>query len=413
MIGEGVPVRASNPLGYNEHYSFSARMLRRLLVFFLLFLVVPWLPAGLFASITMAQTSVPVAPVPPIAARSWLLLDYRTGHVIASHGADERVEPASLTKLMTAYLVFGALKQDLLAPSQALPVSMKAWKMQGSRTFIGPDKTVTVDELLHGMIVQSGNDATIALAEGVAGSEEFFVQSMNDQAARLGLTHTHFANATGLADPHHYSTAGDLSLLALALIRDFPEYFPMYAIKEYTYNGVTQRNRNELLFRDPFVDGVKTGYTETAGYCLIATAQRDGRRLLAVVTGTASETARAMEAQKLLNYGFQYTETLKLYAGGATVAELPVWKGSEKSLRAGFTEDVFVLLPKGQRTLLKAEIESLQPLIAPISPQQPVGVVRLTFDDKPYGEYPVVALERVGVANIFMRAWDSLRLMFQ
>ncbi len=388
-------------------------MLRRLLVSFLLLVVVPWFAAGLLASDTMAQTPAPAAPVPPVAAKTWLLMDYRTSRVIASHGADERVEPASLTKLMTAYVVFGALKQDLVAPSQAFPVSMKAWKMPGSRMFIGPDKAVTVDELLHGMIVQSGNDATIALAEGIAGSEESFVQRMNDQAARLGLTHTHFGNATGLADPRHYSTAGDLSLLALALIRDFPEYFPMYAIKDYTYNGIAQRNRNELLFRDPFVDGVKTGYTETAGYCLIATAQRDGRRLLAVVTGTASETARAMEAQKLLNYGFQYTETLKLYAGGATVAELPVWKGSEKSLRAGFTEDIFVSLPKGQRTLLKAEIESLQPLIAPISPQQPVGVVRLTFDDKPYGEYPVVALERVGVANIFVRAWDSLRLMFQ
>jgi serine-type D-Ala-D-Ala carboxypeptidase (penicillin-binding protein 5/6) len=405
--------RASHPLGYNNHYSFSRRMLRRVLVFPLLFLVVPWLPVGLLASITMAQTPAPVVQVPPIAARSWLLLDYRTGRVIASRGADERVEPASLTKLMTAYVVFGALKEDLLASSQALPVSLKAWKMPGSRMFVGPDKTVTVDELLHGMIIQSGNDATVALAEGVAGSEESFVQRMNDQAARLGLTHTHFANATGLADPHHYSTAGDLALLALALIRDFPEYFPMYAIKEYTYNGIAQRNRNELLFRDPFVDGIKTGYTETAGYCLVATAQRDGRRLLAVVTGTASETARAMEAQKLLNYGFQYTETLKLYAGGETVAELPVWKGSERSLRAGFTEDLFVSLPKGQRALLKAQIESLQPLIAPVSPQQPVGVLRLTFDDKPYGEYTVVALEPVGVANIFMRAWDSLRLMFQ
>jgi len=387
-------------------------MLRRLLLFLPLF-VVPWFAAGLLASSIMAQTPVSPAPVPPVAAKAWLLMDYRTSRVIASHGADERVEPASLTKLMTAYLVFSALKQDLLAPSQTLPVSLKAWKMPGSRMFIGPDKTVTVDELLHGMIVQSGNDATIALAEGIAGSEESFVQRMNDQAARLGLTHTHFANATGMADPHHYSTAGDLSLLALALIRDFPEYFPMYAVKEYTYNGITQRNRNELLFRDPFVDGIKTGYTETAGYCLIATAQRDGRRLLAVVTGTASEVARAMEAQKLLNYGFQYTETLRLYAGGETVAELPVWKGSERSLRAGFTDDVFVSLPKGQRTLLKAHIESLQPLIAPISPQQPVGVVRLTFDDKPYGEYTVVSLERVGVANIFMRAWDSLRLMFQ
>ena len=388
------------------------RMLYRFLALSLLCFVAPPFTAGLFASKAAAQSSA-LAQLPPIAARSWLLLDYRTGHVIASNGADERIEPASLTKLMTAYLVFDALKQDLLTKSQALTVSVKAWKMPGSRMFIEPDKTVTVDELLHGMIVQSGNDATIALAEAVAGSEESFVQKMNDQGARLGMTRTHFANATGLADPHHYSTAGDLSRLALVLIRDFPEYFPIYAVKEYTYNGITQRNRNELLYRDPFVDGIKTGYTETAGYCLVATAQRDGRRLLAIVAGAPSEAARAMEAQKLLNYGFQYTETLKLYSGGETVAELPVWKGSEKSLRAGFSQDVFVSLPKGQRTLLKAQIESLQPLIAPISPQQPVGVVRLTLDDKPYGEYTVVALERVGVANILMRAWDSLRLMFQ
>jgi D-alanyl-D-alanine carboxypeptidase (penicillin-binding protein 5/6) len=386
-------------------------MFRQLIALPLLLVVVLWFSAlSLVASETMAQTPVPVAP---IAAKAWLLLDYRTGRVIASRGGDERIEPASLTKLMTAYLAFTALKQEVLFSSQLLPVSAKATKMPGSRMFIATDKAVTVDELLHGVIVQSGNDATVALAEGIAGTEESFVQRMNEQAARLGMTHTHFANATGLADPHHYSTVGDLSMLAVALIRDYPGYFPMYAIKEYTYSGITQRNRNELLFRDPFVDGLKTGYTEAAGYCLIATAQRDGRRLLAVVTGTASEAARAMEAQKLLNYGFQYTETLKLYSGGETVTEIPVWKGSERLLRAGFREDVFVSVPKGQRSLLKAEIESLQPLIAPVSPQQPVGVVRLTFDDKPYGEYPVVALERVGVANIFMRAWDSLRLMFQ
>jgi len=358
-------------------------------------------------------TYAPPPPVPPIAARAWLLLDYRTRHVIAGQNADERVEPASLTKLMSAYLVFTALKRNQLSLSQTLSVSTRALKMSGSRMFIEPDKPVTVDELLHGMIVQSGNDATMTLAEGIAGSEEAFVQRMNEQAARLGLAHTRFANATGLPDSHHYSTAADLAQLALAIISDFPEYFPLYALKEYTYNRITQRNRNELLFRDPFVDGIKTGYTEAAGYCLIATAKRDDRRLLAVVTGTASEGARAMEAQKLLNYGFQYYETLNLYPGGTAVAEIPVWKGSEKRLRAGFVQDFFVSVPKGQRSLLKVELESMQPLIAPVSPQQPVGVLRITYDGKPYGEFPVVALERVGVANMFVRAWDSLRLLFQ
>jgi D-alanyl-D-alanine carboxypeptidase (penicillin-binding protein 5/6) len=355
----------------------------------------------------------PTPAVPPIAARAWLLLDYRTRHVIASQNADERMEPASLTKLMSAYLVFAALKRNQLSLSQTLPVSTRAWKMSGSRMFLEPDKPVTVDELLRGMIVQSGNDATMTLAEGVAANEEAFVQKMNEQAARLGLANTRFANATGLPDPHHYSTAADLARLALAVISDFPEYFPLFALKEYTYSRITQRNRNELLFRDPFVDGIKTGYTEAAGYCLIATAKRDERRLLAVVTGTASEGARAMEAQKLLNYGFQYYETLILYPGGTAVAEIPVWKGSEKRIKAGFAQDFFVSVPKGQRSLLKIELESMQPLIAPISPQQPVGVLRVSYDGKPYGEFPVVALERVGVANMFGRAWDSLRLLFQ
>jgi D-alanyl-D-alanine carboxypeptidase (penicillin-binding protein 5/6) len=350
---------------------------------------------------------------PPVAAKSWLVLDYQTRRVIASRNADERVEPASLTKLMSAYLVFNALKQKQIALAQTLPVSKRAWKMSGSRMFIEPNKPVTVDELLRGMIVQSGNDATAALAEGVAGSEDAFVQAMNAQATRLGLTQTKFANATGLPDPHHYSTASDLAQLAVAVIRDFPEYFPLYSLKDYTYNRITQRNRNELLFRDPFVDGIKTGYTESAGYCLIATARREDRRLLAVVTGAASEGARAMEAQKLLNYGFQYYETLKLYPSGTAVAEIPVWKGSEKRLKAGFIQDFFVSIPKGQRALLTVKLESMQPLIAPVSPQQAVGVLRVTYGDKPYGEFPVVALERVGVANMFVRAWDSLRLLFQ
>ena len=389
-------------------------MQRPILALSLLLIVACWLPVpDPLLSGAFAQPVIPVPAVPPIAAKSWLLLDYQTRHVIASHNADEGVEPASLTKLMTAYLVFSALKQKQITLDQTLPVSVKAWKMPGSRMFVEPNKPATVDELLRGMIVQSGNDATIALVEGVSGSEEVFVQRMNEQAARLGLGNTHFANASGLADAQHYSTAADLSRLAQAVIRDFPEYFPLYSIKDYTYNSITQRNRNDLLFRDPFVDGIKTGYTESAGYCLIATARREGRRLLAVVTGTASEGARAMEAQKLLNYGFQNYETLKLYPTGSAVAELPVWKGSDKQLKAGFTEDFFVSLPRGQRELLKLELESLQPLIAPISPQQTVGVLRVTFDGKPYGEYPVVALERVGVANMFVRAWHSLRLLFE
>lgn len=369
-----------------------------------------WLGAVAAAA---AQGPAPPAQLPPIAAKAWLLLDYQTQHVIAERNTDERVEPASLTKLMSAYLVFDALKRQQISADQRPPISARAAKMPGSRMFLEPGNPATVDELLHGVIVQSGNDATVTLAEAVAGSEEAFVERMNQRAASMGLTGTHFANTTGLPNPHHFSTTSDLARLAVALMRDFPQYFPLYSLKEYTYNGITQRNRNELLFRDPFVDGLKTGHTESAGYCLIATARREQRRLLAVVTGTASETARAIEAQKLLNYGFQYFDTVRLYPGGAPVAEIPVWKGAEKRLKAGFPSDFYVSIPRGQSQLLQARLESMQPLIAPISEQQQVGVLRLSFDGKPYGEYPVFALERVGVANALIRAWDSLRLWFK
>jgi len=364
-----------------------------------------------FGFAAAAQDATP--QVPPIAAKAWLLLDYQSRHVIAGYNADDRIEPASLTKLMSAYLVFEALKQRQIGLAQSLPVSVKAWKMPGSRMFLDPGKPATVDELLHGMIVQSGNDATVVLAEAVAGSEEAFVDRMNQRAMRLGLTGTHFANATGLPDPHHYSTAADLAQLAVALIRDFPEYFPLYSTREYTYNGITQRNRNELLFRDPYVDGLKTGHTEAAGFCLVATARREQRRLLAVVAGTVSEGARAIEAQKLLNYGFQYYDTVKLYPAGAPVAEIPVWKGADKLLKAGFESDFYVSVPKGKAGLLQARMESMQPLIAPVSEQQQVGVLQVSLEGKAYGEYPVFALERVGVANMLIRTWDSLRLLFQ
>jgi D-alanyl-D-alanine carboxypeptidase (penicillin-binding protein 5/6) len=364
-----------------------------------------------FVAAASAQTPTsPLAQLPSVAAKAWLLLDYQTQHLIAERNSDERVEPASLTKLMSAYVVFDALKHQQLALDQRPPISAKAVKTSGSRMFLEPGKPATVDELLRGMIVQSGNDATVTLAEAVAGSEDAFVERMNERANRLGLTATHFANATGLPDPHHYSTASDVARLATALMRDFPEYLPLYALKEYTYNGITQRNRNELLFRDPYVDGLKTGHTERAGYCLVATARRGERRLLAVVTGTASEASRAIEAQKLLNYGFQYYDTVRVYVGGAPVTEIPVWKGAEKRLKAGFQDDLYVSIPRGQSGLLEARLESMQPLIAPVSERQQVGTLHLRFDGKPYGEYPVVALESVGVANALVRAWDSLLL---
>jgi len=376
---------------------------------FVLFLL-----AALVAHSAAAQL---VPPPPTVAARAWLLLDHASAQPLASLNADERVEPASLTKLMTAYLVFGALKQGSLKGDQQIPVSEAAWSAKGSRMFIEPRKPVTVDELIRGMIVQSGNDACIALAEAVAGSEEAFVRMMNNEAARLGLKNSHFMNATGLPDAQHYSTAADLARLASALIRDFPEFYPIYSIKEYSYNRITQPNRNRLLWLDPAVDGVKTGHTEAAGYCLIASAKRGSRRLLSVVLGTSSDNMRAQESQKLLNFGFQAFDGVKLYDKGQAVAQPKVFKGTQGTVRAGFSEDFVLSLPKGMAERLKVELESRQPLLAPLQQGQRIATLKVFLDvggeKKPWGDYPVVALENVPVAGIFGRTWDTIRLWFQ
>jgi D-alanyl-D-alanine carboxypeptidase (penicillin-binding protein 5/6) len=355
----------------------------------------------------------PAVPPPAIAAKSFLLIDYYSQQLLASQRAEERFEPASLTKLMTAYITFGALRQKSIQLTQTVPVSERAWKAEGSRMFIEPRKPVTVDELIHGMIIQSGNDACIALAELIAGSEETFAQLMNKEAQRLGMKNSNFMNATGLPNPQHYSTAYDLALLASAIIRDFPEYHPLYSMKEYRYNNITQANRNRLLWSDPTVDGMKTGYTDNAGYCLITSAKRGERRLLSVVLGTASETARAAESQKLLNYGFQFYDSVKLYEASQTVASLPVWKGSGNSVKAGFVTDMYASVPKGQADNLKARLESQQPLIAPVAAGQKIGVMKLALDGKPYADIPVVALEAVPLAGIIGRGWDSIRLLFK
>jgi D-alanyl-D-alanine carboxypeptidase (penicillin-binding protein 5/6) len=364
----------------------------------------------LFAPFAGAQTALPAAPA--IEAKAYLLLDVSSGQVVASHKEDEKFEPASLTKLMTAYLTFGALKQKSLKPDQVIPVSTRAWKAEGSRMFIEPNKPVTVDELLRGMIIQSGNDASIALAEAIGGSEEGFAQAMNREAKRLGMTNTHFTNATGLSDPKLHSTARDLAMLVVALIQEYPEHYALYSQKDYRYNNITQSNRNRLLWRDPTVDGVKTGYTENAGYCLISSAKRSERRLVSVVLGTKSASARAAESQKLLNWGFMATDSVRLYAANQALSELRVWKGKSNTLKAGFTRDLHVLMPKGQAEKLKASVESLQPLMAPIRQGQQVATLKLQLDGKPYRDFPVVALEDVPVAGIFGRAWDSLRLLF-
>ena len=354
-----------------------------------------------------------IPPPPPIVAKAWLLYDFNSAQAIVSANENERVEPASLTKLMTAYLAFSALRQKTLTLEQVVPVSERAWKAAGSRMFIEPGKPVKVDELLHGMIAQSGNDACIALAEAVAGSEDVFAQMMNRQAQRLGMKNSSFTNSSGLPDPKHYSTAHDLGLLATALIRDFPEYYPLYSLREYRYNNITQPNRNRLLWLDPNVDGMKTGYTENAGFCLIASAKRGTRRLLSVVLGANSDSARTQESQKLLNYGFQFYDSVKLYDKDQAVSTLEVLKGSENRLKAGFQSDFYVSVPRGLADQLKADLVSIQPLVAPISVGQKVGTVRLTLQGKPVGEYPVVALENVAIAGFFGRTWDGMRLWFK
>jgi serine-type D-Ala-D-Ala carboxypeptidase (penicillin-binding protein 5/6) len=352
------------------------------------------------------------APQPPsVIGKSWVIADLSSGQVLAAEKPDERFEPASLTKLMTAYVVFAALRDRKLALDQRVEVSERAWKAAGARMYIEPRRPVSVDELIRGMVVQSGNDACIALAEAVAGSEEAFVQVMNREAERLGMKNTRFMNASGLPDPQHYSTANDLYLISAALIRDFPaEYAQYYAQKEYRYNNITQPNRNRLLWLDPSVDGVKTGHTEAAGYCLVASSRRAGRRLLSVLLGSTSESARALESQKLLNWGFQFFDSVKLYGGGEAVKSLEVWKGAANSVKVGVQRDLYLTVPKGETDKLKAELVSQQPLVAPLASGQRVGTLRVALEGKPYGEYPLVALEPVAAAGFFGRAWDTLRL---
>jgi D-alanyl-D-alanine carboxypeptidase (penicillin-binding protein 5/6) len=367
--------------------------------------------ALLFLS-ALAALAQAAAPQPPsIVGRSWIVGDLSSGQVLLAEKPDERVEPASLTKLMTAYVAFQALRDRKISLEQQVSVSERAWRAPGSRMFLQPRKPVTVDELVRGMVVQSGNDASIALAEAVAGTEDAFVQVMNREAARLGLKGTKFMNATGLPDPQHYSTAQDLYVLTAALIRDFPrEYATYYSQKEYRYNSIAQPNRNRLLWLDPSVDGVKTGHTETAGYCLIASSNRGGRRMLSVLLGSTSESTRAQESQKLLNWGFQFFDSVKLHPANQPVKAIEVWKGSDGEVKAGFASDIIVTVPKGEAEKLKAELLTQQPLLAPVAQGQRVGTLRVTHDGKLVGEYPLVALETVKVAGIFGRAWDTLRL---
>jgi serine-type D-Ala-D-Ala carboxypeptidase (penicillin-binding protein 5/6) len=360
-------------------------------------------------------------PPPPIAARAYVLYDAMSGQVLASQAAGDRFEPASITKLMTAYLVFDALKTKKLTLTQPVTVSERAWKAEGSRMFIDPKQTPTVEQLIRGMIIQSGNDASIALAEAVAGSEDVFAQMMTKQAQKLGMKNTNFLNSTGLPNAQHYSTAEDLLLLSNALIRDFPKEFSYYKEREFTHNKITQPNRNRLLFLDPTVDGLKTGSTEAAGYCLVATAKRPlasaggsaERRLISVVLGTASDAARTQESQKLLNYGFQMFDAQRLYKKGDPIATPEIFKGKQNTIKLGFDQDVWLTLPREKFTGLQATLTTTQPLLAPLQVGQKAGTMKLTRDGKTVAEIPVQALEDVPVAGFLGRGWDAVRLLFK
>lgn len=374
-----------------------------------------------------AQTPQP----PEIAARSYLLMDVTSGQVLAEKDADSSVEPASLTKLMSAYLVFDALRAKKITLTQTMPVSVRAWKMEGSRMFIDPKMQVPVEDLIKGLIVQSGNDATVALAEGVGGTVEQFVKLMNDQAKALGMTHTSYRNPEGLTEAGHTTTARDLAILATRLIQDFPEYIGYYSIKKYRYAGTpasNDNNRNLLLYRDPSVDGLKTGYTEAAGYCMVITAKRDfpnlvqagapagsaeatgGRRLLSILLGAASENARANESQKLINWGYTAFEAVKLFDANQPVVTPAVWKGATPTVKLGRTEPLIVTVPTGTVGKITTQIARPDPLVAPFTQGQTVGTLKVLAGDQVVVEKPLLALEDVPQAGVLGRAWDAIRL---
>ena len=363
--------------------------------------------AASFALGAFAQPSPP-----PIAARAYVVVDLLSGQTLAAANERDRVEPASLTKLMTAYVAFSAIRDGKLDASASVPISADAAKAPGSRMFVAADKPAAVADLITGMVVDSGNDAAIALAEAVAGSQAAFVARMNETAQRLGLDGTHYANATGLPAPDHYTTARDLATLSTALIRDFPDRYKLYGQREFTYNGIVQANRNRLLWTDPTVDGMKTGFTESAGYCLVGSAKRGDRRLVSVLLGAQSDGLRTSESQKLLNFGFQAYETRLLYRKGQAVATPEVFKGAQSHVALGFNRDIWLTMPRDTFAGLAAMLETRQPFVAPLAAGQKAGIMKLTRARVPVAEFPVVALEDVPVGGFLSRGWDTLRLLF-
>jgi len=359
-----------------------------------------------------ASDEIPIPDPPQLAAQSYLLVEHNSGKVLAESNADERLAPASLTKIMTAYVVFRELAGGNIALDDQVLISEKAWRTGGSKMFVEVGKRVSVEDLLKGMIIQSGNDASVALAEHIAGSEEAFAELMNTHAQRLGMTNSHFVNADGLPKPELYTTARDLALVTAATIREFPEYYAWYSQKEFVFNGIKQRNRNMLLYQDDSVDGVKTGYTEAAGYCLVASAKRDDMRLTSVVMGSTGPKARAQASLALLNYGFRFYETHKLYPGGQQVETLRVWMGEIEDLPVGPAEDVYVTIPRRKYDDLSARLVKNPDISAPIAKGDVVGYISIDLEGEEVGHVPLVALADVAEGGLLQKAKDSVLKWF-
>ncbi|MDX8378715.1 MAG: D-alanyl-D-alanine carboxypeptidase family protein [Gallionella sp.] len=370
---------------------------------------------GLLLSAACYALPEQITPPPVLGAKSYVLYDYSSKQVLLNHNGSARLAPASLTKLMTAYLTFEAIKQGKLTLDKRVTVPIEASNTgrDESRMLLRENQTVTIDELLHGLIIDSGNDAATALAISVSGNLATFVELMNTKAQSFGMKNTHFVNPVGMPDAQHYSTAYDLAILAAAVIHDFPEHYSLFGLRHFTFNKVTQSNRNRLLWLDPYADGMKTGHTETAGFCLVGSAKRENHRLISVVLGAKSDSRRASESQKLLNYGFQSFDSVRLYKNSQPVTRTRIWKGTDSHVAIGFRRDLYLTIPKGDFAQLKATIVTHQPILAPITSGQKMGILKLTLAGKPYAEYSLIALNSVALANVFSRGWDSLRLLIQ
>ncbi len=364
-------------------------------------------------ALSAVQAAAPTPSPPTVAGSGHLLIDHNSGQILAESNADTRLEPASLTKIMTGYVVFRELKEGNIQLEDQVVVSKKAWRTPGSRMFIEVNKEISVEDLLEGMIIQSGNDASVALAEHIAGSEETFADLMNTHARRLGMADSNFRNATGLPDENHYTTARDMARVTSASIREFPEYYAWYKVKEFTFNDIKQHNRNQLLWRDDSVDGVKTGYTKAAGYCLVASAERDGMRLVSVVMGTKSVGARTAESQSLLNYGFRFFESHKLYGKEQVVSKVRIWKGEESELPVGPAGDIYVTIPRRQYKNLSQQTEIDPQIMAPVTQGQQLGRVLVNLDQKQIAEVPLIALQGVADGGIWPQVKDSVLLWFE